>query len=68
MMETQMMLMEARRALHELLLGEKVVSINKDGRQVQYTPASIPALQQYIHQLEGVLGVGRRCRPAGVFV
>lgn len=53
MMETQMMLMEARRALHELLLGEKVVSINKDGRQVQYTPASIPALQQYIHQLEG---------------
>nr|WP_274536007.1 gpW family head-tail joining protein [Escherichia coli] len=30
------MLCEARRALHELMIGRAVVSVGRNGRQVQY--------------------------------
>ncbi|EOJ5356500.1 phage head-tail joining protein [Escherichia coli] len=58
---------DARRALHELMIGRAVVSVSKDGRQVQYSRATIGELRQYIEELESALGVsGRRRGPAGV--
>lgn len=43
MMYTQEMLTEARQALHELLLGKRVVSVSKNGRQVQFTQIKLHA-------------------------
>lgn len=44
-----------------------MVSVSKDGRQVQYSRATIGELRQYIEKLESALGVsGRRRGPAGV--
>ncbi|HHL9294616.1 TPA: phage head-tail joining protein, partial [Escherichia coli] len=51
----------------ELMIGRAVVSVSKDGRQVQYSRATIGELRQYIEELESALGVsGRRRGPAGV--
>ncbi|ENF2680003.1 phage tail protein, partial [Escherichia coli] len=51
----------------ELMIGRAVVSVSKDGRQVQYSRATIGELRQYIKELESALGVsGRRRAPAGV--
>tara|TARA_R110001583_G_scaffold34551_1_gene115872 strand:- start:22231 stop:22437 length:207 start_codon:yes stop_codon:yes gene_type:complete len=67
-MATQTQLDEARAALHQLLLGRRAVKIQKDGRTVEYTPASKRQLEEYIGQLEVELGAaGRRRGPAGVF-
>ncbi len=67
MVYTHEMLCEARRALHELMIGRAVVSVGRNGRQVQYSRATIGELRQYIEELESVLGVsGRRRGPAGV--
>ncbi|EEY5944266.1 phage tail protein [Escherichia coli] len=67
MIYTHEMLCDARRALHELMIGCAVVSVSKDGRQVQYSRATIGELRQYIEELESALGVsGRRRGPAGV--
>lgn len=66
-MYTQEMLNEARKALHELLLGKKAVSISKDGRQVQFNQTSIADLRRYINEIETALGMAsRRGPPAGV--
>ena len=67
MVYTHEMLCDARRALHEQMIGRAVVSVSKDGRQVQYSRATIGELRQYIEELESALGVsGRRRGPAGV--
>jgi hypothetical protein len=67
MMYTQLMLDEARRALHDLLTGNRVVSVSKDGRQVQFSQADIGALRSYIIEIELALGLqSRRGPPAGV--
>lgn len=66
-MYSQDMLDEARKALHQLLLGQKVVSVTKNGRQVQFSQTSIADLRNYILEIEIALGLktGRR-PPAGV--
>ncbi|HAW0919484.1 TPA: phage tail protein [Escherichia coli] len=67
MVYTHEMLCEARRALHELMIGRAVVSVGRNGRQVQYSRTTIGELRQYIEELESALGVsGRRRGPAGV--
>ncbi len=61
------MLIEARKALHDLLLGKSVVSVTKDGRQVQFNQASIADLRAYIGEIEIHIGLpSRRSGPAGV--
>ena len=52
MVYTHEMLCDARRALHELMIGRAVVSVSKDGRQVQYSRETIGELRQYIEELE----------------
>ncbi|HFP1469551.1 TPA: gpW family head-tail joining protein [Escherichia coli] len=42
MVYTHEMLCDARRALHELMIGRAVVSVSKDGRQVQYPDTFLP--------------------------
>lgn len=60
-------LQEARTAYHKLLTGKAVVKLQKDGREVEYTPADRAMLQKYIIDLEMSLGESTRRRgPAGV--
>ena len=65
-MATKAELDEARKALHDLLTGKRVASVQKDGRSVTFTSATLKELRTYIANLEEVLGInsGRR-RPAG---
>jgi len=58
---------EAESALHSLLTGTKAVKVKKDGREVEYTQATVSQLKAYIETLKGQLNMvsGRR-RPAGV--
>lgn len=67
-MANQQLLSEARQALHLLITGQSTVSVQRDGKRVEFTPASRRDLEIYITQLEGQLGVGAqaRRRPAGV--
>lgn len=65
-MATQQQLDEARAALHQLQIGKQVVRIQKEGRQVEYTPTKISALREYVKELEIALGVGAQRRPIGV--
>lgn len=58
----------ARKALHDLLMGKRVASIQKDGRRVEYTSASVSDLRRYISDLEAELGLSSRRRPAGFYV
>lgn len=57
-------LAEARSARHALIVGSKTVSVEYDGRKVQYTMMSIAGLDAYIRRLEqqlaSVTGIGRR--------
>lgn len=62
-LETQ--LLEAREALHNLMTGQAVVRIQRDGKSVEYSQASKKDLAAYIASLESQLGgAGRRRRPA----
>lgn len=54
-MATTQQLQEAKAALHNLMTGKAVVSLQRDGRRVEYTPASKSQLQSYINQLESEL-------------
>lgn len=67
-MATRAELDEARLALHELMTGARVVSIQKDGRRVDYSQASIGELKKYIRELEVMLGLSGRRPPAGVYL
>ncbi|ARR46693.1 gpW family head-tail joining protein [Vibrio parahaemolyticus] len=59
---------EAEAAYHALLTGTMAVSVNKDGRKVEFTRADIDRLRNYIDNLKIELGLKshRRLRPAGV--
>ena len=65
-MATLIDLETARAALLDLLTGKRVASIQKNGRSVTFTSASLNDLKQHIAELEEELGVNiRRRRPAG---
>jgi hypothetical protein len=66
-MATQADLVAAREALQNLMTGKRVASIQKDGRRVDYSPASIPDLKQYITEMESELGMLRRRRAPARF-
>ena len=58
---------EAESALHSLLTGTKAVKVKKDGREVEYTQATVSQLRTYIETLKRQLNmVSSRRRPAGV--
>jgi hypothetical protein len=67
-MSTQQQLTEARGALHRLIIGESMVSLQRDGKRVEFAQANRSDLERYIAHLEAQLGVGqpRRRGPAGV--
>ncbi|ELI7554875.1 phage head-tail joining protein, partial [Shigella sp. FC6516] len=50
----------------DLLTGKRVVSVQKDGRRIEYTAASLNELNRAINDAESVLGTTRRRRPLGV--
>ena len=54
-----------RQARLDLLTGKRVVSVQKDGRRIEYTAASLDELNRAINNAESVLGTTRR-RPLGV--
>ena len=65
--EQTQQLAEARKALHKLMTGTAVVSVNKDGMSVTYKSADAYKLQAYIDELSGIVeGKGRRRAPIGV--
>ena len=56
-----------RQARLDLLTGKRVVSVQKDGRRIEYTAASLDELNREINDAELVLGTTRRRRrPLGV--
>jgi len=63
-------LQEAELAYHQLQTGTMVVSVKKDGREVEFNRANIHRLKAYIDtlRLEAGVGANNRRRPAGVFV
>ena len=63
-MATRIDLDEARRALHELMIGKRAVTIQKDGRRVEYTAVNVSDLKKYIKDLEDELGLSGRRPPA----
>ena len=55
-----------RQARLDLLTGKRVVSVQKDGRRIEYT-AALDELNRAINDAESVLGTTRcRRRPLGV--
>lgn len=65
-MTLQQQLDEARSAYHQLMTGTKAVRIQKDGRLVEFSRATVNELRNYISDLEAQLGLSRRRPPAGV--
>jgi predicted house-cleaning NTP pyrophosphatase (Maf/HAM1 superfamily) len=67
-MSPQTQLQEARDALHRLVTGTSTVSIQRDGKKVEFAQANRSDLERYINQLEVQMGTGqgRRRGPAGV--
>lgn len=53
-MENENRLAEAEQALHDLTLGNKVVSITRDGKRVDFQQSTIQELRNYISQLEAL--------------
>ncbi|EHJ7871937.1 phage tail protein, partial [Escherichia coli] len=51
-----------RQARLDLLTGKRVVSVQKDGRRIEYTVASLDELNRAINDAESVLGTTRRRR------
>ncbi len=45
-----------RQARLDLLTGKRVVSVQKDGRRIEYTAASLDELNRAINDAESVLG------------
>ena len=67
-MTKQDKLAEAEEQYHALLTGTAVVSVDVNGRKVQYTQANRSALKQYIEELKSSIGVTpSRAGPAGVW-
>ena len=66
-MATTTELLEARSALHVLMTGKRVATVQKDGRRVEFTATSVGDLKRYIAELESSLLVSSKRRPpAGV--
>lgn len=61
-MASQSDLDSARAALHDLMTGKRVARVQKDGRLVEFTAASVSDLKQYISDLEVQLGNTQRRR------
>lgn len=67
-MATQSELDSARAALHDLMTGKRVATVQKDGRRVEFTATSVTDLKKYIAELEVQIGITRRRRgPAGFY-
>lgn len=65
-MATQADLEAARTALHDLMMGKRVATVQKDGRRVEFTATSVSELKKYIADLESQVGTtSRRRGPAG---
>ncbi|HAK3431451.1 TPA: phage tail protein [Salmonella enterica] len=65
-MATMAELIEARVALHDLMTGKRVATVQKDGRRVEFTATSVSDLKKYIAEMEASLKTGGRRGPAGV--
>ncbi|HGG5172207.1 TPA: phage head-tail joining protein [Salmonella enterica subsp. enterica serovar Thompson] len=65
-MATMAELIEARAALHDLMTGKRVATVQKDGRRVAFTATSVSDLKKYIAEMEASLKTGGRRGPAGV--
>ncbi|HAK8205338.1 TPA: phage tail protein [Salmonella enterica] len=65
-MATMTELIEARAALHDLMTGKRVATVQKDGRRVEFTATSVSDLKKYIAEMEASLKTGGRRGPAGV--
>ncbi|APV75232.1 gpW family protein [Salmonella enterica] len=65
-MATMAELIEARAALHDLMMGKRVATVQKDGRRVEFTATSVSDLKKYIAEMEASLKTGGRRGPAGV--
>ncbi|EKC7217686.1 gpW family protein [Salmonella enterica] len=65
-MATMTELIEARAALHGLMTGKRVATVQKDGRRVEFTATSVSDLKKYIAEMEASLKTGGRRGPAGV--
>ncbi|EBH8949789.1 gpW family protein [Salmonella enterica] len=65
-MATMAELIEARAALHDLMTGKRVATVQKDGRRVEFTATSVSDLKKYITEMEVSLKTGGRRGPAGV--
>ena len=67
-MATQTDLDAARAALHDLMIGKRVATVQKDGRRVEFTATSVADLKKYIAELESQIGITQRRRgPAGFY-
>ncbi|EPE9061113.1 phage head-tail joining protein [Klebsiella aerogenes] len=67
-MATQSELDSARAALHDLMTGKRVATVQKDGRRVEFTATSVADLKKYIAELEVQIGItSRRRGPAGFY-
>ncbi len=67
-MATQAELDSARTALHDLMTGKRVATVQKDGRRVEFTATSVTDLKKYIADLEVQVGITQRRRgPAGFY-
>ena len=68
-MASQSDLDSARAALHDLMTGKRVATVQKDGRRVEFTVSSVSDLKKYIADLEVQVGITQRRRgPAGFYV
>ncbi|EMW9707681.1 gpW family protein [Salmonella enterica] len=65
-MATMVELYEACAALHDLMTGKRVATVQKDGRRVEFTATSVSDLKKYITEMEASLKTGGRLGPAGV--
>ena len=66
-MTRQEELAAARAALHDLMTGKRVATVQKDGRRVEFTATSVSDLKKYIAELEVQTGMTQRRRgPATV--
>ncbi|EFV4654120.1 phage tail protein [Salmonella enterica] len=65
-MATMAELIEARAALHDLMMGKRVATVQKDGRRAEFAATSVSDLKKYIAEMEASLKTGGRRGPAGV--
>ncbi|MBE0131931.1 phage head-tail joining protein, partial [Citrobacter amalonaticus] len=56
-MASQSDLDSARAALHDLMTGKRVATVQKDGRRVEFTVTSVSDLKKYIADLEVQVGI-----------